>query len=146
MFGTRSVSYAPWLSFGRQLDRLQGEFNRIFSDAPRYMESRFPACNIYANAEGAVLEAELPGVDIADIEITVSGNMLTIKGKRQETESESAKHIRRERRSGEFARTFELPFGIETAKVEAKSKMGVLRIELPRAESDKPKRIEVKIA
>lgn len=146
MFGTRTRSYMPWLSLGRQLNRMNGEFSRMFSDGDNAIGSGFPAFNIYGNADGAVMSAELPGVDIKDIELTVSGNTVSIKGSRKEAEAETGHRIRRERRAGEFNRSFELPFNVESSKVEAKSSKGILTITLPRAETDKPKKIEVKIA
>lgn len=144
MFGFRN--YLPWYSLGEQLERFNEEFNRFFGRSARGGESSFPAFNIFSNAEGAVLVAELPGVDINDIELTVSGGAVTVKGTRKEIEPEDARHIRRERQFGEFVRTFELPFQIDAAKAEAKSRKGILRIDLPRSEADKPKRIAVKTA
>lgn len=144
MIVNRTRSYMPWLSLGEQIDRLNGEFNRLFGRGGRLVENAFPAFNIYSNAEGAILTAELPGVNIEDIELTVSGNVVSIKGSRKDPVGENGKRLRRERKSGEFSRTFELPYQIEASKVEAKSSKGVLKIELPRAEVDKPRRIEVK--
>lgn len=146
MFGTRSRNNMPWLSFGRKLDKLDNEFRRMFSASPSLADAQFPAFNIYANDEGAVMMAELPGVAMEDVELVVSGNRVSVKGKRREAASENATRIRRERQKGEFSRAYELPFNIEASKVEAKSNKGVLRIELPRAETDKPRRIEVKTA
>jgi Molecular chaperone (small heat shock protein) len=136
----------PWISLGEQLDRLNGEFNRMYGKATREIDSAFPAFNIHSNAEGAILTAELPGVDIADLDITVAGNVISVKGTRKEGSAEDGKHLRRERKVGEFVRSFEMPFTIEADKVEARSNNGVLKVVVPRSEADKPKRIEVKTA
>lgn len=146
MFGTRNRGYLPWFSLGRQLDRANGDFDRLFGRAMPRAESTLPVFNIYANDDGAVMEAELPGVKIEDIELTVSGNMVTVKGTRKDVEVEKAGQVRRERRSGEFSRSFELPFSVESGKVEAKCSKGILKVTLPRAESDKPKRITVQMS
>ncbi len=143
MFITRNRNYLPWFSFGRQLDRVSSDFDKLFGRSASRIENVFPVFNIYANDEGAMLEAELPGVKVEDIEIIVSGNLVTVKGARKDVEVEKASNVRRERRSGEFSRTFELPYSIEPAKVEAKCNKGILRVTMPRAEADKPKRIAV---
>lgn len=129
------------MSLGDQIERLNGEFNRLFGGRGR--EGGFPSFNIWNNAEGAMLTSELPGVKIEDIELTVTGDVVTIKGTRKNALGENDRYVRRERPEGEFVRTFELPFQIDAAKVSAKSKNGVLSIELPRAESDKPRKISV---
>ncbi len=146
MFHVRPRNYLPWVSLGEQLDRLNGEFNRMYGKASREFGSAFPAFNIYSNAEGAILTAELPGVNIADLDITVVGKVISVKGTRKEGSSDEGKHLRRERKVGEFIRSFEMPFTIEADKVEARSNNGVLKLVVPRSEADKPKRIEVKTA
>lgn len=141
MFRSRNRGFLPWMSLGDQIERLNGEFNRLFGGRGR--EGGFPSFNIWNNAEGAMLTSELPGVKVEDIELTVTGDVVTVKGTRKNTLGEKDRYVRRERPEGEFVRTFELPFQIDAAKVSAKSKNGVLSIELPRAESDKPRKIAV---
>ena len=144
MIGFRQ--YVPWHSLGGQVDRINEEFNRVFGRSPRSAEYSFPSFNIFNDVDGAVLVAELPGVAVDDIDLTVSGRSVTVKGTRKEPETGNARCIRRERRFGDFVRTFTLPFQIDAAKAEAKSRKGILRIDLPRAEADKPKRIAVRSA
>ncbi|MDR1612998.1 MAG: Hsp20/alpha crystallin family protein [Planctomycetota bacterium] len=146
MFRNRNFGYWPLESIGEHIARLNNEFNRVITRGWRETERAFPAFNIWSNAEGAVLAAELPGVKVEDIELTVSGNVVTIKGSRKNLLAGDDKYVRRERQEGEFVRTFELPFQVEPAKVKAESAKGILRLELPRAEADKPKRIEVRSA
>lgn len=138
---------SPWT----EMERLQQEVNRLFSDSYSQTGGRtapgYPAMNVWTNQEGAVVTAELPGVDPADIDISVEGSTLTLSGNRQPEEFKNGeKYHRRERRYGQFTRTLDLPFTVEADKVEAVFEKGVLHISLPRAEVDKPKKITVKTA
>lgn len=139
MFWSRSNPIARRDTFDNQLDL----FNR-FLGGPGFQHSSFPAFNIWSDDDGAVITSELPGVDMQDLDITVSGNNITVKGSRSEGEAENgSQRVRRERPSGTFERSFELGFQIDAAKVEAKMANGVLEISLPRAENDKPRKIGV---
>lgn len=145
-FGTYGY-LSPW----REMERLQREVNRLFADSVALSGGRtapsYPAMNIWSNEEGAVVTAELPGVNPDDIDISVVDETLTITGQRNPHElKEDEKYHRRERRFGKFSRTFQLPFKVEADKVEALFEKGVLHLSLPRAEVDKPKKIAVKSA
>ena len=135
-------------SMWQEMDRLQREMNRLFNDfQPTRLNvaPSFPAMNIWTNEEGQVITAEIPGVDIEDIEITVTGETLTLSGIRKNEElDESARYHRQERGQGKFKRSLQLPFSVQTDKVNASLEKGVLNISLPRAEEDKPKKITVK--
>jgi HSP20 family protein len=101
--------------------------------------------NVWTNEEGGVVTAELPGVDREDIDISVQDDTLTLRGTRKRDEpEEGGTYHRRERGTGAFARTVQLPFRVEAGEVEATFESGVLNITLPRAEEDRPKRIAVK--
>jgi HSP20 family protein len=103
--------------------------------------------NVWAYEDGAVVTAELPGVNTEDIDISVVGDTLTLTGSRQPDElKEDETYHRRERGYGRFTRAFQLPFQVEADKVEAIFEQGVLHISLPRAEADKPKKIAIKTA
>lgn len=138
MFRTRTRSFSPRATFGDPL----GLFNRFIGSAGEVSTS-FPAFNVWSNEEGAILTSELPGVRMEDLDITVTGKEVTVKGARKEGEEFDARYLRRERPAGEFTRSFELPYQIDSAKVEAKLTNGVLRIALPRSEGDKPRKIAV---
>ena len=140
MFWTRNRSFLPRATFGDQM----GLFNRFIGGANEVSTS-FPAFNVWSNDDGAVLSSELPGVKMEDLDITVSGKEITIKGTRKEGDSQDARYLRRERPAGEFSRSFELPYQIDSGKVEAKLTNGVLHISLPRAENDKPRKIAVSV-
>ncbi len=128
----------PW----RDLDRL----NRTFAAAASNCYE-FPAFNVWAGEEKAVITAELPGIDPASIDISVIGNSLTLKGSRKPEElKEGEAYHRRERWYGDFSKTIEMPFAIEADKVEARFIKGVLHITASRAAAEMPKRIEVKAA
>jgi HSP20 family protein len=107
--------------------------------------SRFPALNVWGNADNVVVTAELPGLAADDLDISVVNNQLTIKGERKaEQPAEGAVCHRRERVDGNFVRTVRLPFAVENDKVSARYENGVLTISMPRHEATKPKRIEIK--
>jgi HSP20 family protein len=123
----------------RDMDRLFNRASMGLTDAPCY-----PAMNVWTSEDGAVATAELPGFDPDKIEISVVGDTLSVSGSRSPEDIGEGKYHRRERSCGRFSRSFQLPFQVEGDAVEASFERGVLRITLPRAEADKPKRIEIK--
>lgn len=106
----------------------------------------FPALNAWADDKALHLEAELPGVPAASLELTVEGDELTLAGERPDLVEAGVTEHRRERTTGRFSRIVRLPFGVEAARVEANLKDGVLEVTLPRAEAERPRRIEVQPA
>lgn len=131
----------------RELRRLQEEMDRLvqsFTPAAAPGVSGFPAVNVFAGRDGVAVLAELPGVAKEDLEVQVHQDTLTLRGtRRPPTEREDAYH-RRERRSGTFSRTIQLPFRVDPGRAEAHLENGVLRLSLPRPEEDKPRRIEIR--
>lgn len=133
-----------------ELEQLRQDFDRLFNGAnPRVYRQRarsFPAVNIWTNDnEGAIVTVELPGVDADSIDISVTGDSLTISGKRQRDEGVATEQYhRQEQIYGEFNRVIQLPYTVNNEMVEASANKGVLRISLPRAEAEKPKQITVK--
>ncbi|BCH00293.1 heat-shock protein [Mesorhizobium loti] len=119
----------------RNIRRLQDEVSRL----------EFPAVNAFVNQDGVIITAELPGVRSEDLDILIHRDSVTLSGERQ-TEADDARRAyhRRERRQGRFARTVSLPFVVDPNKVGADLLNGLLTLDLPRAEEDKPKRIHVK--
>ncbi len=141
--------YLDWMSPWREMERLRREMNRLFSDWPwrttRWATApSYPAMNVWMDENGVILTAELPGVKLEDIDISIEEDTLTLRGERRPDEQEGVTYHRRERRFGSFLRTFRLPFRVDAEQVEATFKNGVLNIVLPRAEEDKPKKITVK--
>ena len=99
--------------------------------------------NVYAGRDGIAVVAELPGVEPGDLEVHAHRDTLTLRGaRRPAAESEQAYH-RRERRSGTFTRTLQLPYRVDPERVEAQLENGVLRLSLPRPAEDKPRRITI---
>ena len=135
-------------SMYRELLRMQNEMDRLFrttSPVSGHRVSTFPPMNIWSDEENAMITAEMPGVDKKDLDISVTGDTLTISGKRQPDElPEDAKYHRRERSYGEFNRSIQLPYTVDVDKVNADFSQGVLKVMLPRIESEKPKKITVK--
>jgi HSP20 family protein len=108
---------------------------------------QLPLINIYGNDEKIVVTSEVPGLETEKLDINVNGRELTIKGSRELPElGEEECWTCGERLGGEFARTINLPYEVETGKVAARYERGVLTVELPRAEADKPRKIAVKAA
>jgi HSP20 family protein len=104
----------------------------------------FPALNVYEDNVNVYAEAELPGLKLEDLDVSIIGNELTIKGKRQINVGEGVTPLRRERLVGEFERTIELPIDIEVEQVEASLANGVLLITLPKARAAQPRKIQVR--
>jgi HSP20 family protein len=136
----------------RELEQMRRDMDRLFSEpfsrARRTRAGGFPAINVWTNdAEGAVLTTELPGIAPEDVDISVTGDTLTLSGCCKPAEApEPAQYHRRERSRGDFSRTVQLPYTINPDKVEARVERGVLTIVLPRAEAEKPRQITVKTA
>jgi HSP20 family protein len=130
-----------------EVDRLQEQMNRLFSGAAAIPTANAPALNIWASDDGLMASVELPGIDPNKLDISVDGDVLTLRGAYPEEQlKEGEAWVRQERPTGSFVRTFQLPFRVETDKIDAKYKNGVLYLTLPRAEAEKPKRISVKAA
>jgi HSP20 family protein len=140
-------AFNPWREFERlekELRRMERELERFFGEGEFWPEERYPAVNLYTSEDGAVVEVELPGIEPKDVDITVVGKRLTVQAKRPEPTQNGARYHLRERHSGELVRHIELPFNVQVDKVEAHYHNGVLSIRLPRAEEERPKKIEVK--
>jgi HSP20 family protein len=143
MRGTR------WEPLWGQLHQFQNDFNQLFNrfgDGGMFnMPSAFPAVNVWEEGDQVRLEVELPGMDLKDLEIYVTGgNQLTIKGERKQPTLEKGVWHRQERGYGSFARVLTLPFPVDPDKVEAKFENGVLRVSLAKHESAKPRKIPIK--
>ena len=129
----------------RQMDKLtEGLTGRLFREPTAGV---FPLLNMTEDHDNYYVRAELPGIKADDLDISVTGNSLSISGERKILpEDENVKYHRREREAGKFSRILNLPTQVDTTKVEANSANGILTIILPKAESAKPKQITVKAA
>jgi HSP20 family protein len=128
-----------------EMQRLQREMNDLFSGYGRVSGRDYPALNAWLSENEVMATAELPGIDPEKLDISVVGDSLTLRGIREADRiQEGDTYHRQERGFGEFSRTIQLPFQVDADKVEAKYEKGILRIRLPRAEADKPRRISIK--
>lgn len=131
-------------SLWREMDRLQREMNRVVSNFAPRGSSGFPPLNMWASEHDVVLTAELPGVNPDDLDISVVGDTVTLSGRREpDATGEETRYHRHERWHGAFTRTVQLPFRIDVNQVDANFRKGVLMLTLPRAEEDRPRRIEI---
>jgi HSP20 family protein len=150
-----------WQSFRSEMDRLFDRFGsgfgfpslrRMFDIEPAWRSASsfsfsMPAIDMSEDEKAHKISAELPGIDAKDIDVSMSGDMLVLKGeKRQEKEEKDKNYHFSERAYGSFQRAFELPASVDRGKVAADFSKGVLTITLPKtAEAQKPvKKIEVK--
>ncbi len=143
--------YDPW----NVLSQFRDEMNRMFEetgarwpaepDASSVVTSAWtPAVDIKENPDAYVLVADIPGVDPKDIDITMEGGVLTIRGERKHEETEEREgYRRRERIYGSFYRRFSLPDTADPDKIAARSKNGVVEITIPKREQAQPRRIAV---
>jgi len=135
----------PWKAFDT-MDRLLETFLPLPSPAvftPFGAGTAFPPFNLWEDETTLFAEAELPGMSIDDLEVSVMGQMLSISGERKVDEQDDAKSLRRERMFGRFERTMQLPTEINPDAVEATLNEGVLYITMPKAESSRLRRITV---
>ena len=105
----------------------------------------YPRINLREDADNLYAETLLPGVDARALHMTVLGNTLTLAGERKNGIENVSWH-RRERGVGRFLRTIDLPVDIDVDKVKADYRDGVLTVTMPKAETARPKRIEIKAA
>ena len=127
------------------MDRLLAEsFVRPDSAFP-LLGAEGPAVDMYQGKDEIVVKAAIPGVKPEDIEIQVTGDILSIKGELKEEEKiEEGNYLRKERHFGQFLREFTLPTQVSADKAKAEFEHGVLTLRLPKAEAVKPKSITVK--
>lgn len=143
----------PWRPIGRELSSLHQEMDRLWDrfvgETPlvrRITGEWWPTVDVSESKDNFIIKAELPGMDASDVNVSVSGNVLTIKGEKKKEEQEKDEHhYRAERYYGSFQRSFQLPTTIKADKIEAAFDKGVLKVTLPKVEEAKKKRIEVKV-
>lgn len=143
-----------WRPF-REIARLRQEMDRLwdeyFGPGRRALqpleETWVPAVDVAESADKITVKAEIPGLEPKDIEISMVGDTLTIKGeKKVEREEKEENYHLIERSYGSFSRSMKMPAAVDPDKVEATYKNGVLTIILPKKEEVKPKTIEIKTA
>jgi HSP20 family protein len=102
---------------------------------------------LYVNDQDLLVTLEIPGIDPARVDVTVTGDTVEIKGERPAEQVRSGESFhRRERPAGQFKRDIQLPFEVEPSKTEATYEKGILKVRMARPESQKPKKVAVKSA
>ncbi len=144
---------APWRPF-RELERMRREMDRIwdsfFERRPARVEEAaaewLPMLDVSETKNDYVVKAELPGIDPKDIDISLMDDVLTIKGeKKQEKEEKEENYHVIERCYGSFSRSVRLPGQVQSDKINATFKNGVLKVTLPKTEEAKKKEIKIKV-
>lgn len=137
----------PWSSAPPSaFDQLQREMNELFERVGVTGARRgvvFPPVNLYESADSYVLTAELPGLGPNDIEISIEGSRVTLRGERKIEHPSDASLHRVERQSGRFRRTIDLPVEVDADKAQATHRHGVLMLRVPKAEKNRPRKIAI---
>lgn len=128
---------------------LAHEFNRVTDELNRAFGFRTgaggPPVTLWTDADNVFVEADLPAMDPAKLEVTVTeGNQLSIHGERPAPDAKNSVWVRQERPYGKFSRNLTLPVLVDADKVEATYEHGVLKLKLPKSEAAKPRKITVK--
>jgi HSP20 family protein len=142
----------PWRPF--EFDRIRREMDRLWDS---FLEGRptrragdggewLPSIDVSETKSDLVIKAELPGMDAKDIDISMNNGFLTIKGeKKHEREEKDENYHLVERSYGSFTRSVRLPREVQSDKITASFKNGVLRVTLPKSEEAKKKEIKIKV-
>ncbi len=144
-----------WAPF-REMEALQNEMNKLFNfslgrwngELPEGSDgvALVPAMDIADTKDGLKITTEVPGIDRKDLNVSVDGNTLVIKGeKKREEKSDEDGVLRTERSYGSFYRAVTLPTTVDSTKVDASYKNGVLTLTLPKKEEAKPKQIAINV-
>jgi HSP20 family protein len=148
-------SLIPWkkrdqemVDFRKNFDDLVDRFfsEPVFSIPKLFSEKNwYPNVDVSEDKRDIVVKAEIPGVDKEDIDLSLDGRFLTIRGEKKHEKEESDEHYHRVESSfGFYKRTIELPADVDESKVDAKYKNGVLKIKLRKAKESETKKIEIK--
>jgi len=145
LFNTLHRSWDPW----KELQQLQSELGRILPVPGKSgnFANEAPAVNVWRNEHGAIVTAEIPGLDVEKLDLSVNGDTLTLRGERTpEQLGEKERFHRQERVFGKFVRTIQLPFRIDAERTSASYERGVLNVFLHQDQQDRPQKISVRTA
>jgi HSP20 family protein len=125
--------------------RIQREMGHIFNHLHHEdKNSKYLPINIEGNENESILSVEIPGISLEDIQLSVNKNCLQLKIKRVKDEEKGEKYYLQERLHGEWERTIQLPYAVDSDKVEALYEKGILYVSLPKQESELTKKIQIK--
>src|SRR3954469_25800524 len=131
-----------------EVQRMREQMNRLFATYGQQWPGLgvgYPPLNVWQDADNLYAEAELPGVELGDLEIYVTGgDQLSVKGEPKPVEAQDGVWLRRERAFGKISRLVTLPIEVDANQVQARLSNGVLTLTLPKSEAAKPKKIAVK--
>jgi HSP20 family protein len=151
---SRSFAWSPVSGVAPELNAFQQEIDRLFGGSHKdggaedngEVSTYLPAVDIVEHDDEFVVKADLPGVVKDDVKITVTNDILTIRGEKKQVKDEKkANEHRIERVYGTFQRSFSLPKSVSSDKIEATFTDGVLTVKLPKMEEAKPKQVEIKV-
>jgi HSP20 family protein len=143
----------PWKPF-RELERVRREMDRLwdtfFEERPRKggeeVGAWLPPLEVAETKNDIVVRIEIPGIDPKDIDISLTNDLLTIKGEKKNEEEETGENYHLTERSyGSFSRSIRLPGEVQSDKISASYKNGILKVTLPKSEEAKKKEIKIKV-
>jgi len=148
-FGSTLSRWEPF----RELSEIQQEMNRLFDSffgRPSSFQAGervwMPLVDMYETKDDLVVTFEIPGVREKDVSVSITGDVLTVKGERKwDREVKEDSYHRLERAYGKFERSIPLPMPVQADKVKATYRDGVLEIRLPKAEEVKPREIKIEV-
>lgn len=138
---------APRTGLSREMDRLFDSFVRgPFESAMSQMGMAYPPLDVIEGDNEVTVRAEVPGIEPADLDVSVTGDVLTISGEKKEhTERKGQHYFHTETRSGSFRRSISLPSGVDPQNVQADYQQGVLTVRLQKKPSSQPTRVQVNL-
>jgi len=126
-----------------ELNRLHRQMSRHFDESYREA-TEYPVLNVHANPEQVTVILEAPGLDKDKLDLTLTGNTLSVAGERASGENNDKDVVlRNERYPGRFTRSVRLPYPVNPDRIRARYEQGILRVELPRSDESKPRKIQV---
>jgi HSP20 family protein len=135
--------WGDWLPL-EGLERLRRELSRSLGEGVRHGAAG-ASLRICEDPEGMTIDVEIPGVELDMVDLSATGDMITLKSERIAEDLPDAMHVhQRERWSGAFTRSIVVPGGFDTQKIDATCHDGLLTVRLPRRESAMPKQIEIR--
>lgn len=124
-------------------ERMRRELDDVFERFGPGMGGTFPAVNLYDTGEDIVLAVEAPGVKKEDLGVELREQVLTLTGSRQPSGTEGAALLRGESPYGDFTRIVRIPVQVQSERIEAKFKDGILSVRMPKSEAAKPRSIAI---
>ena len=143
------VKWYPWREMPALYNRINGMFDDPFFSLDRLADQENlgmwnPAVDLYEKDDHFIIKAELPGINKDDIKVDLKDQVLTLSGERNfDNEVKEENYYRRERSYGKFQRAFTLPADVDSEKIKAEFKDGVLQIEVPKPQDKKAKQVTI---